>query len=357
MNKILLIDNSYPMNSRSTRILNSLKKHYEVNYCAWNRENLDSKNKNCYIYNSNEGYGNKIKKLLGMKKYFKFIKKTINDYKPTLIIAIGWDMLLLTKLSGFKGKIIYEILDMPTSTNKIMINILSQIEKILCKNIDGVTFASRFFGPLYKFSNAKKIILENLPSKELNNLNSIERRNKIRISFMGCIRYFEIMKYLMLAAKDIENIEIYLVGKGPQNKIFEDFIAKNNINNVKMLGAYNYKNIKRFYDNTDLVWAVYPNKDYNVKYAISNKFFECIAFEKPGFFADETKLGKFVEKEKLGLCVNPYDIDDIKNNLISLNPQIINEIKNNIKLYKYNKNIYWEDMEQELFNFIKNIIK
>ena len=36
-----------------------------------------------------------------------------------------------------------------------------------------------------------------------------------------------------------------------------------------------------------MVWAAYPNKDYNVKYAISNKFFESLVYEKPTFFSKE----------------------------------------------------------------------
>lgn len=356
MKKVLLIDGAYPINTRSERIVKTLRKYYKVRICGWNRENTTIKNKEEYIYSSNEGYGNKIKKLQGMKKYLEFIKEILMKYNPDIIIASQWDMLFLIILSGFKGKIIYENIDLPTSTNIFLLKILLFLEKYMLKKVTGIIYASRFFIPLYSKYKIKGLLLENLPIKENDNDEyEIIKREKLRISFIGTLRYFETMKNLLLASQDNENIEVYLIGKGPENNKFKTFIKENKMKNIFMIDSYEYRDIKRLYLNTDLVWAVYPNKDYNVKYAISNKFFESILYEKPCFFAKDTFLGNFVNENKIGIIVNPYNVNEIKEKVKSLNEEKILSLQKNLKKYKQDKKIYWEDSEKELINFINEI--
>lgn len=359
LKKILLIDGVYPVNTRNLRIYKTLMQKYTIKFCAWNRNNFQYTDKNNFIYSSNEGYGKKIKKLLGMKAYLSFIKQTIKEYKPELIIASQWDMLLLTILSGFKGKIIYENLDLPTSSNKFILLFLLKLEKWMLKKIDGIIFASRFFLPIYKENNIKKLLLENLPLKEINFQKEIDiqRRNKIRISFIGGLRYFETMKNLLLAIQKNNNIELYLIGRGAENNKFKNFIKEKKLKNILLIDSYKYEEIKKFYVNTDLIWAVYPNKDYNVKFAISNKFFESILFEKPCFFAKNTQLGNLVHENGMGIVVDPYNIQEIKNIINQLNKEKILNLQNNIKFYKNNQKLYWEESEEELLKFIKNIEK
>lgn len=356
MEKILLLDGIYPINTRNKRIINTLKKEHEVKFCAWNRENIKFEDRENYIYSSNEGYGNKIKKLLGMKNYVNFIKQIIKKYNPEIIIASQWDMLLLTILSNFKGKIIYENLDLPTSSNKLVLKVLLLLEKLMLKKVDGIIYASRFFIPLYSKNKIKELLLENYSLREIDEKEfEIEKREKFRISFIGGLRYFETMKNLLIASQDKENIEIYLIGKGPENNKFKNFINENGSKNIFIIDSYKYEEIKKLYLNTDFVWAVYPNKDYNVKFAISNKFFESILFEKPCFFAKDTLLGDFVEQNKIGITVDPYDVEEIKNKIENLNKNTILALQKNIKEYKENQKLYWEDNETELLKFINEI--
>ena len=176
--------------------------------------------------------------------------------------------------------------------------------------------------------------------KEINEKEfKIETREKLRISFIGGLRYFDTMKNLLLAIQNNKNIELYLIGKGSENNKFQDFIKEKKLDNVFIIDSYKYEEIKKLYLNTDFVWAVYPNKDYNVKFAISNKFFESILFEKPCFFSKNTLLGNFVEQNQIGITVNPYDIKEIKNKIEELNKNIIFNLKKNIKKYKEKRTI------------------
>lgn len=168
MKKILLVDKMYPLNTRNERLIMTLRKKFKVNFIAWDREsNCKESIEDGYIFSSFEGYGNKIKKIIGMRKYFKFLKEKILENKPDILICSHWDMLLLCKLMKYKGKILYENLDLPTSKNKIILFILLKLEKILVKNIDGILFASRFFVKLYDEVKCPKLLIENLPLKKI----------------------------------------------------------------------------------------------------------------------------------------------------------------------------------------------
>ena len=248
MKKILLIDGVYPINTRNLRIYKTLIAKYEIRFCAWNRNNIEYKDKNNFIYSSNEGYGKKIKKLLGMKAYLKFINQIVKKYQPEVIIASQWDILLLTILSKFKGKIVYENLDLPTSSNKLLLLFLLKLEKWMLKKVNGIIFASRFFVPLYEKNNVEKLLLENLPLKEIDFQKEfdIQKRNKIKISFIGGLRYFETMRNLLLAVQENNNVELYLIGRGPENNKFKNFIETKNLKNVLIIDNYKYEEIKKF---------------------------------------------------------------------------------------------------------------
>lgn len=356
MRKILLISGSYPINTRSSRIIKSLQGKNKIEYCAWDRNGKVIQEERNKVYSKNIGNGKKIKKLINLYGFIKFVKDIVKNNKPDIIIASQWDMVLVAILSNFKGKIIYENLDLPTSSNKLILKILLLLEKLMLKKVNGVIYASRFFIPLYSKHNMKELLLENLPLKEISEKKfQIEEREKLRISFIGGLRYFETMKNLLLASQKNKNVEIYLIGKGPENSKFKNFIKKNDLKNIFIIDSYKYEEIKKLYLNTDFVWAVYPNRDYNVKFAISNKFFESVLFEKPCFFAKNTLLGDFVEQNNIGIIVDPYDIEEINDKIEKISKNTILELQENIKRYKKNQKLYWEDNEIELLNFIKEI--
>ena len=68
MNKILLVDTSYPINTRNIRILSSLKDNNNndsVKFATWNRDNRDIENEHSemFIFNKVSKYGNPLSKL------------------------------------------------------------------------------------------------------------------------------------------------------------------------------------------------------------------------------------------------------------------------------------------------------
>ncbi|MCX0420464.1 hypothetical protein, partial [Clostridium perfringens] len=96
--KILMIINQYPIQPRTKKIINSIKKIYpnvDLKVIAWNRENVNLQDKSDFIkvINSKVGYGKKLKKLIGLNKFKKEIEKEVESFKPDFLHIIDWDML------------------------------------------------------------------------------------------------------------------------------------------------------------------------------------------------------------------------------------------------------------------------
>ena len=360
MKKILFVSRGYPVNTRDFRIVTSIKKFgYNVKFCTWNRNNLPTDDKDNFIYHSNEGYGKHLKKLFGMPKYFNFLSNSVRKFKPDVVIASHWDMLILCGILRRKYQtLIYENLDMPSFPNSVILTIIKRLEKIFVKKADAIIYASRYFKNEYQFYNKKTIVVENKPLKKIFKKGFFPyKSNNFKISFIGTLRYFHVMKNLIDAVEG-EKIDLLFFGSGPDDEKMKNYIKNKKQQNVHFFGKYKYDGIHEYYNISDLIWAVYPSNDYNVRYAISNKYYESIVFEKPCVYAENTYLGNYVFRKQIGFVTDPYSPNAIKALLktIIINGHLILEIKNNIAGHKKkNKNLFWEDEEIKLKEFLFHV--
>lgn len=356
MERILVLDSAYPINVRNQKIIYSIREltDHEVKFCAWLRDFKEVKesDRSNFIFTKQSHYGKRIKKLLNLLAYARFVRQSIDVFKPSIIIASHWDMLYLGSLlkPANNCTLIYENLDMPTFANPILRWVFRGIEKSALRKTDKIIFASRFFSQKYSFFKGPTLIAENKPYKtdvlpEPNH----NTRKKLTITFLGTVRYFDIFKNLIEAIKDF-NVELQVWGDGPDETRLRE-VAKD-VPNIKFFGRFDYAIINTIYAATDLIWAVYPSNDYNVKFAISNKYHECLLFGKPGVFAQETHLGDLVNNKRIGFTVNPNDVRSIRLLIERIidTPQLLQEKADNIK--KDNEPHYWEDEQQKLVDFI-----
>ncbi len=358
MKKVILIDSSYPINSRNQRILESLVKSFKVEYVTWNRENanLISEKFKSKIYNKKSKYGNKLLKAINLYGFFKFIKNSIREEKPDIVIASHWDMLVLLAIIKGKNKfkLVYENLDMPDSKNVIIRNFLKILENLSLKKTNGVILASRFFKKHYVGTNS--LVYENYTFiKEVIQQGNGEIKKK-NIAFIGNVRHLDILKNLILAFKNSKLFNIHIYGSGIVKSKLEEFCNRDEISNVIFHGSYLYKDIAKIYSEIDYVWAAYPNDSFNVVHAISNKFFEVIAFNKICIFSDKTNLGKLVSSHGIGIIVNPYSIESIRDEVLKIDKNDKAKIiLNNIAAFKEKESVYWKNHEYKLINFFQNL--
>lgn len=310
---IAVIDCSIPINSRNQKIIDSIKSHFpehDIHIITWNREGLalNAEDNNFHAFNRIAPYADAKAKLVGMFGFKKYIKKILSEIKPDIIIASHWSNLILCADQKHEGQVlIYENLDVPTG-GVVIRKITQLLEKIALSKVDVIVHASRFFKKLYP-QTIPQIILENKPAFPLCFQNNKIHRPLV-ISFIGSVRYKEILINLVEAVKNDNRFLLYLHGSGEDLNFMQEYCK--DIDNVSFTGKYQYKDVVSLYHQSDVVWAAYPNKDFNVVYAISNKFHESLFVGVPCVYSNKTELANLVRDKQIGFVVNPYDITDIK---------------------------------------------
>ena len=320
--KILLVDECYPLNTRNTKLLNSLCLLYpnsEIHVITWDRagdfniDGVDNSNWRWHLYSRPAKYGNKLQKLAGLFGYRSFCKREVAAVEPNVVIASHWNnLLMLPRLDNDKQMLIYENLDAPTGPSFVR-RILRRVEySYMSKAL--TIHSSRFYTAIYP-SKYRQMVLENKPVFNTAPVD-YSPQSPLRIAYLGNIRYIDILKNLADAVRGDNSFILSYHGGGPDYDCLREYVS--GVSNISMTGPYKYEDIEQLYRNADVIWAAYPNRDFNVQYAISNKFHESLAYAIPAVYADKTRLGEYVSKSLLGCQVNPYSVEDIRSLLTEL---------------------------------------
>lgn len=351
--KIVLIDTSIPINTRNVKFVESLRQFMpesEVKVITWDRDNYSGNiPDNFIVYHAVAEYGNAKEKLKKMFGFGKFVHRVLNETLPDVIIASHWESLLCTpnKLPN-KPLIIYENLDVPTG-GIVVRGITRYLELRKLKNVDLIIHASRFFKELYPDS-IPQIILEN---KSKFNFEAIphEQHDRKVVSYIGTVRYRDILSNFIIGASQVNNVDVEIFGDGQDLDYLKKEYGK--LKNVRFHGTYSFSEIPMLYSKSDIVWAAYPNKDYNVIYAISNKFHESMMCGVPCIYANNTKLGDYVEKEGIGFVVDPYSVDEIRKLITSFAKGEIDLTPYRERLNAQNESLTtWDDDFKKVTDFI-----
>lgn len=348
-----LIDCSLPINPRNQKIIDSIKLYNpnaDVHIITWYREGKTIEQKQyLHAYNRVAPYADVKAKMQGMLGFKKYIGCILEQIKPEVIIASHWSNLVL--VSGFKKQnqiLIYDNLDIPTGRS-IIRAFSCFLERRSLKKVDLIIHASRFFRPLYK-QNIAQVVLENKPLFSPN-LKKSSVGYPIKVAFIGSVRYKDILMNLVDAVKGSDKYELYFHGYGEDVPAMKEYCK--NYKNVFFTGPYKHSDLISLYHNSDIIWAGYPNKDYNVVYAISNKFHESIYTGVPCIFSSNTELAAYVKNENIGFVVDPYSPKDIKNLLEDISNGSINVeiVKESMKRYLSNESS-WDDDFKEILKYL-----
>lgn len=346
--KILLIDECYPLNTRNVKILSSLEHLYptsEIQVVTWDREKAFDKQKESHkvwswhLYTRHATYGNKLQKLYGLLGYRAFCKKIIRRICPDIVIASHWNNLLMLPTLDRKQMLIYENLDAPTGPF-ITRCILNCIERVYMSHALTI-HASRFYTEIYP-NKYNQIVLENKPVVETKSTHYSPQK-PLRIAYLGNIRYIDILKNIADAVKNDNRFLLSYHGGGPDYEKLKEYVG--GISNIQITGVYRYEDIEKLYHETDLIWAAYPNKDFNVQYAISNKFHESLAYAIPTIYSDRTRLGEYVVANSMGFQVNPYSVASIRTllNFIHSDSNLLIQVHKSLKLHSQNETTWQDD--------------
>ena len=310
MKKCLFICNSYPIQPRILKVSSIVESlGIECIYLVWDLESKATNQSQYYLFQRVYGYGHPIKKLFDSFGFIKYLKCVVEREKIDYVYAFSFDSMYCCTMLNKEIKVIYDIADLPIINVPFVDFFLKYNEKRNVQRADAILLASRFFQNYYKEYLEKCYIIENLPDFDMVPLQKKES-DKLRVTFYGIIRYYEIMKNLIDAAEN-SNVLIQIYGCGRDEDQLRAYTQKKGLNNVKFYGRYDKKDIPKIYSNSDLIWAVYPSKGLNERVAISNKYFESIYYATPCMFEQNTMVGKLAVENGSGMVVNCYSVQDI----------------------------------------------
>lgn len=260
-------------------------------------------------YTENASYANRI------KLYYKCFKSIAKDCLGKLCFYSSLDIAMIAT-NLIKSKYIYEVCDLTelTINNYILRNLLVAINKSTIKKSALTIFTSEGFLDFYtKIPSEKYIVVPNKVSPNCPPFSITERsinpKKKIKIGFVGSIRYETVYNFVRVCAENYPNIEIHLFG------IYSEgckFAAKTKLiaekyDNVFFHGRFkNPNDLPAIYSQIDMVLSTYTPCP-SVIYAEPNKLYEAIYFRCPIIVNENTFLSKKVEQLNIGYSINALD--------------------------------------------------
>lgn len=283
----------------------------------WNREKIQEKNfaEKVYEYTQLDKANNK-----NPLKFFKFFgfsnffKKVILKNKYEKIIFVGTygcaPVICSNFLSkNYKNKIWIDIRDDLYEWFKPYYSAQSKVIK--------ASYATAISSHKYKvfLPNHKYYYMHNIDPKAdyLRQKYKHKSDSKIRISFIGNIRYYEQNIKILRLLKNDNRFKIQYFGAGSDK--LKKYCAENEIKNVEFYGRFSQEDTIKFYEKTDIINNVYGNDSLNLQTALSNKLYYGLLFELPIMVSSNTYMEELVKKYNIGYVFNDNENfgDDLYN--------------------------------------------
>ena len=320
----------------------------------WNRQGVDivSKAKNIYEFklldSTNNGNWKKINKFF---KFSNYVKHKLKDNTYSFVFFLGTyagNGILLNRFlrKNYKYKYLLDIRDYTYEwflPYKLM-------EWQVINNAHTVVVSSKgYFSFLPQ--NKNYIVAHNIDWENINaaqNSKRIVDSNRIRISFIGNMRYYdENFRFLNLMKND-ERFIIQYYGTGCE--ILKEYCENQSINNVSFMGRFDRSETANLYANTDIVNNLYGNNKTFLKLALSNKLYYSLFLGLPILVCENTYMEEITTIGKIGFTVD-YNDPNIKDKLYAF---VRNYNSKSYESEKLKEQVLFED--NEFVESIKRLI-
>ncbi len=366
MNILMILTNSFDPDPRVLKEAKALiNKGHSVTIFAWDRDNryLDKKSEeisgiHVIRFFEEAEYGSGFSQIKSFLKFCLSAKRKARGINYDVIHAHDIDGAIVAIYINKKKKIIWDMHEFYDGFN------YSFFKKTIYEFLAGLSFRrvaaiiyvvesqkSRY-APKIKAQTVQSIVM-NCPEEDVFSDFKREKSNKVRIAFIGSVREYDTLKIMIEQVEKYADIQFYIHGTGIKLDVISE-LAKE-YNNTIVTGKFDYSNIKKLYENTDIVYSVYDSSQTNIKEAFPVKGFESIMTETPIIASKNTDFGDLVEKHDIGFTVNetsPEDICKVLDSIIA-NRNIIDRKSNNIK--KISKSYTWKSQAQNLIELYSKL--
>ena len=162
----------------------------------------------------------------------------------------------------------------------------------------------------YFLPNANTILCHNC-STGLTMKDSVSlHKDKIIISFIGQVRYAQKYMNFLESIKNNEKIVFRFYGFGEDLEYLQQYQKSKGISNIEFYGAYKPEEKKKIIEETDIIFNVYGN-DLHVKYAVSNKYYDALVYQKPIIVSKGTTMEKITQGFSYCVTQDKFDCEDL----------------------------------------------
>lgn len=293
-----------PFYYRYENMLNELNIPFDL--IIWNRENISEKSSAEHVIEfriSDKANNKNPLKLMKFALFSSFVKRTLIRNRYEKVLFVGTYGCVVAFCANYLSKHFYQ---------KMWIDIRDDLYEWFKpyynaqkKSIEA-SFATAISSPAYKkfLPEHDYLIMHNIDpnaSKLVREYNHKSDPNgRIRISFIGNVRYYEQNKTLLGLLGNDDRFLLQYYGKGSEE--LERYCQENNINNVDFHGSFAQQDTIHFYEKTDIINNMYGNDTINLQLALSNKLYYGLLFKLPILVSENTLMADLTNQYHIGFA-------------------------------------------------------
>jgi len=273
---------------------------------------------------------------------------------------------IVPKLKKLNKKVIYDVHeDLPRqilskpwiniSIRKPLANIIEWYENKISKKCDGIITATPFIRDRFIAINKNTVDINNFPLESELQKTRPSFGNLNNICYIGGISQIRGISQMIESLNTLNDIELLLAGEFSSKELLKEVSSLSGWANVKKLGLVSRTETLAIKEKSFAGLVLFLPEPNHVN-AQPNKMFEYMASGIPVIASDFPLWKEIIEDNNCGVCVNPLDIKQITQAIVTLknNPKLVQEMgENGIKLVneKYN----WIKESEKLLSFYQEI--
>ncbi|KAK55480.1 glycosyltransferase [Staphylococcus lugdunensis] len=329
------------------------------------KERLESLDFNYKLIGKRNETKSIFSKLLKRISYAKNVIKVIKSYKPDVIHANDFDVLLMVYLSGYKNANIifdaHEIYAKNAFINKyaMISKIVEIIEKhIIDKRVNAFVTVSHAAKAYYIKKGYKKspYVITNTPLLDKSiNLNKHNEKVK-EVVYQGQIvddRGYE--EFVQASALNKENNVEYVVrGFGPLEEEIKKLVESKQTK-ARLDKPVEFKELVNKLTESDIGVVLTKPVSINYEYTVSNKIFECIHAGLPVILSPVKEHYYLNDKYNFGIVIDDVTPEKIAEavNSLATDDKLYHELRQNA--IKASKELNWQNESEKLKELYLNI--
>lgn len=291
-----------PFMSAYKTILDDLNIQYDI--ISWNRDGSKEEGiqYNCILERTSQFHIYRE-----YQKFIQFVKKTIlqNKYSKLIVFTSQPGIFLSSFLKKhFKGRYIFDYRDLSIE-QKIMFKF--QFRRLIDNSFANVISSPGFLKHLpnnVQYVQTHNIVKSNIEKalEDKIELSAKGSQEVINILTIGGIRDYESNIQIIESLANNPKFKLSFVGKGIAAEQLKEYVQEHKIANVFFEGYYPKEKEKDYIDKADFINIFYPRTNLHDS-AISNRFYNSLAYKKPMIVTADTTQGNYASKYNVGLAI------------------------------------------------------